>query len=67
MINVLKGNKQIKKYFTNGSRRWRITLAAIEDVRLSDFTFHEEYLTSIVNQLFENITLAKGPSEIKKK
>jgi hypothetical protein len=64
---VLKVNKQTKKYLTNGSRRWKITLAAIEDVRFTGFTFQEESLTSIINQLFENITLVKGPSENKKK
>jgi hypothetical protein len=60
IVNLLKGNKQLKKYFVKGPRRWRVVLGAIEDVRMSDFTFHEEYMTSIVNQLFENITVAKG-------
>lgn len=50
-----------------GPRRWEITLAAIEDVRFTGFTFHEDNLTSIMNQLFESITLAEEAAEDKKK
>lgn len=67
IANELRVNKQVKKYLSYGSRRWKITLTSIEDVRFTGFTFQEDNLTSIMNQLFENIILVKGSSEDKKK
>jgi hypothetical protein len=63
----LKDRKEFNQFLSRQSRKWKITLSAIEEARFTDFNFHEDYLTSIFDQLFENITLIKKASGSKKK
>jgi hypothetical protein len=67
IVDVLTANKQVKKFTMRGQRKWEITLVAIDDVRFTGFTFHEDNLASIMNQLLESITLAQEVIEDRKK
>jgi hypothetical protein len=45
-------DKDIASLLVDEANKWKITLTAIEDVRFTDFTFHDYNLKPAIDQLF---------------
>ncbi len=56
-------DKDIAPFLVDETNKWKITLTPIENVRFTDFTFHDYSLKPAVDQLFEYIIIVKTKND----